>query len=150
MKKVLFLLACLVSLSAFAQETTSLDGPSVIVHKDPRIDALVKKQSNINITVKKAAGRTMPGYRLLIVNTNSRDEAIAAKTKIYTHFPDQKAYLTYQSPFFKLKAGNYQTRDEAKRYQALMNNLFPKGVFIVSETIEVKPEKDPEQTPLNP
>jgi len=150
MKKVLFLITCLVSLSAFTQETTSLDGPSVIVHKDPRIDALVKKQSNINITVKKAAGRTMRGYRLLIVNTNSRDEAIAAKTKIYTHFPDQKAYLTYQSPFFKLKAGNYQTRDEAKRYQSLMNNLFPKGVFIVSETIEVKPEKDPEQAQLNP
>lgn len=137
-------------MTAFAQEPTTLDGPSVIVHKDPRIDALVKKQSNINITVKKAAGRTMRGYRLLIVNTNSRDEAIAAKTKIYTHFPDQKAYLTYQSPFFKLKAGNYQTRDEAKRYQSLMNNLFPKGVFIVGETIEVKPEKDPEQAQLNP
>ncbi len=59
----------------------------MIVHKDPRIDALVKKQAAINIAYKKAAGRTAQGYRLLIINTNSRDEAIAAKTRIYTHFP---------------------------------------------------------------
>jgi hypothetical protein len=133
-------LFCLVTLNA--QDTLVYDGPSVVVHKDSRIDALVKKQANINIAVKKASGRTMRGYRLQIINTNSRDEAIAAKTKIYTHFPDQKAYLNYQSPFFKLKAGNYQTRDEAKRYQELMNTLFPKGVFIINDIIEVKPEKD--------
>jgi hypothetical protein len=148
MKTTLFLLSFFLLNQSFAQDTTAYSGSSVIVHKDPRVDALVKKQANINIAVKKAAGRTMRGYRLLIVNTNRRDEAIAAKTKVYTHFPDQKAYLTYQSPFFKLKAGNYQTRDEAVRYQKLMNVLFPKGVFIISETIEVKPEKETEETPL--
>lgn len=144
MKKLLVLVGLFISLFSQAQDSTSV-GPAVVVHKDPRVDLLVRRQSSINITAKKAAGRTMPGYRLLVLNTNSRDEVIAAKTKIYTHFPDQKAYLTYQSPFFKLKAGNYQSRDEAKRYQTLMNTLFPKGVFIISETIEVKPEKEPEE-----
>ena len=150
MKITLVSLLCFLTIASSAQDSTSFGGSSVLVHKDPRIDALVEKQSYINIAVKKAAGRTMRGYRLMIVNTNSRDEAIAAKTKIYTHFPDQKAYLTYQSPFFKLKAGNFQTRDEAKRYQSLMNNLFPKGVFIISDIIEVKPEKEAEDTPLLP
>ena len=46
-------------------------------------------------------------------------------------------------PFFKLKAGNFKTRDEAKRYQSLMNAIFPKGVFIINDVIEVKPELDP-------
>ena len=152
MKKAILILSLFFFKASIAQDnnTTTVDGPAVVVHKDPRVDALVKKQASINITNKKAAGRTMRGYRLLVVNTNSRDEAIAAKTKIYTHFPDQKAYLTYPSPFFKLKAGNYQTRDEAVRYQKLMNTLFPKGVYIINETIEVKPEKDSEDTPLNP
>ena len=142
MKKILVSLFCLVAVTSFAQDTIAYTGPMVIVHKDPRLDALVKKQSSINIAARKAAGRTMPGYRLLVINTNSRDEAIAAKAKVYTHFPDQKAYLTYQAPFFKIKAGNYQSRDEAKRYQELMNTLFPKGVFIIHDTIEVKPEKE--------
>lgn len=142
MKQFLVIFFLLVAKLSFSQDTTALSGPAVIVHKDPRVDALIKKQAAINSAIKKTTGRTMKGYRLLIINTNSRDEAIAAKTKIYTHFPDQKAYLNYQSPFFKLKAGNYQTREEAKRYQDLLNVLFPKGVFIISDTIEVKAEKE--------
>lgn len=143
MKKFLFILSLFLLKTSVAQDTLLLSGPALIVHKDSRVDALVKKQAAINERAKKVTGRTMRGYRLLVLNTNSRDEAIAGKTKIYKHFPDQKAYLTYQSPFFKLKAGNFQTRDEARRYQALMNTIFPKGVFIISETIEVKPEIDP-------
>lgn len=137
MKKLLLLLCLFVLKTSFGQDSLLLSGPSMIVHKDPRADALVKKQAEINDRSRKIAGRTMRGYRLLVLNTNNRDEAIAAKTKIYTHFPDQKAYLTYQSPFFKLKAGNFQTRDEAKRYQTLLNTIFPKGVFIISDIIEV-------------
>ena len=147
MEKLLLVISLFVLKTSFAQDT--LIGPTVIVHKDARIDALVKKQAAINIAVRKATGHTMKGYRLMVLKTNSRDEAIAAKTKIYTHFPDVKAYLTFQSPFFKLKAGNFQTRDEAKRYQSLMNVLFPKGVFIISDIIEVNPVKE-EENPLSP
>ena len=143
MKQLLFALSLFLLKTSFAQDTLLLSGPSLVVHKDSRIDLLVKKQASINERSKKITGRTMRGYRLLVLNTNSRDEAIRAKTKIYQHFPDQKAYLTYQSPFFKLKAGNFQTRDEAKRYQSLMNTIFPKGVFIIGDVIEVKPEPDP-------
>lgn len=145
MKKILLALCLFAIHNAFGQDSLVYNGPSVVVHKDPRMDALVKKQAEINARSKKITGRTMRGYRLLVLNTNSRDEAIAGKTKIYQHFPDQKAYLTYQSPFFKLKAGNFQTRDEAKRYQSLMNTIFPKGTFIISEIIEVKPEIDPSE-----
>lgn len=133
------------SVNSYAQLNNSYpDTQAVIVHKDPRIDILIKKQQAINTAFKKAGGRTMRGYRLLVVNTNSRDQAIAAKTKIYTYFPELKVYLVYQTPFFKIKAGNFQTRDEAKRYQELMNNVFPKGVFIINDTIEVAPQKDEE------
>ncbi|MDQ3279516.1 MAG: SPOR domain-containing protein [Bacteroidota bacterium] len=143
MKQLLLLLCLFVLKTSFAQEALPVTGPTLIVHKDDRVDALVKKQASINERSKRVSGRTMRGYRLMVLNTNNRDEAISAKTKIYTHFPDQKAYLTYQSPFFKLKAGNFKTRDEAKRYQSLMNAIFPKGVFIVNDVIEVKPELDP-------
>ena len=149
MKQILLLAGLFFAVESFAQDSALLDGPPVLVHKDPRIEALVKKQAAINSAFRKAAGRTMSGYRLLIINTNSRDEAVAAKTKVYTHFPDQKVYLSYQSPFFKLKAGNYQTREEAKKYQELMKILFPKGVFIMNDIIEVKPEKDEDVPPSN-
>ena len=120
------------------------DTSSVVVHKDPRLDVLLKKQGDINAAIKKANARTARGYRLLVINTNKRDEAIAAKTKVYTSFPELKAYLVYQSPYFKLKVGNFKTRDEAIQYQKSLGFYFPKGVFIIPDTIEITPEKDSE------
>lgn len=146
MKSILLLLTLAFSLPGFAQyDTTRRWEGSVVVHKDPRIDMLIAKQASINTTSKKMYGRTMRGYRLMVMNTNKRDEAIAAKTKVYTAFPELKAYLVYQAPFFRLKAGNFKTRDEAARYQRMMNTYFPKGVFIVNDVIEVKPEETPEE-----
>ena len=137
MKTGMFLLILLCSFTGFSQDTSS-----VVVHKDPRIDLLIKKEADINLAIKRASSRTAKGYRLMVINTAKRDEAISAKTRIYTYFPELKAYLIYQSPYFKLKAGNFRTRDEAEKYQKELSVYFPKGVFIISETIEVKPEKD--------
>ncbi|HEU4471392.1 MAG TPA: SPOR domain-containing protein [Flavisolibacter sp.] len=138
MKYLFVLLLSFCSKGLLAQDSLS----SIVVHKDPRVDVLVKKQADVNAAIKKAAARTAKGFRLLVVNTNKRDEALAAKTRIYTHFPELKAYLVYQSPYFKLKAGNFKTREEAKQYQASLAAFFPKGVFIINDVIEVTPEKD--------
>ena len=137
--RYVFLLAFMVlARVAGAQDTTGM----VIVHKDPRLDLLVRKQAEANAYIKRSTARTARGYRLLVINTNKRDEAIAAKTRIYTNFPELKAYLVYQSPFFKVKAGNFRTRDEALQYQKTLSPFFPKGVFVVMDVIEVTPEKD--------
>jgi hypothetical protein len=139
MKYIFFFSLLLIVFNAPGQDTSS-----VVVHKDPRLDILLKKQGEINTAVKRANARTARGYRLLVINTNKRDEAIAAKTKVYSNFPELKAYLIYQSPYFKLKAGNFKTREEAQQYQKTLGYYFPKGVFIVSDIIEVTPEKDNE------
>jgi hypothetical protein len=142
MKTLLVLLSFFLFSTGFAQTDS---GAGVVIHKDPRVDLLVKKQASINIISKKSIGRTMKGYRLMVLNTNKREDAIAAKTKVYTYFPELKAYLVYQAPFFRLKAGNFQTRADAEKYRKDMNPLFPKGVFIVNDTIEVKAEKTEEE-----
>jgi SPOR domain len=144
MKKLLLLIGLFVLKTGFSQNVSFSDSTSVVVHKDPRVDALVKKQAAVNAAIKRASARSMKGYRLLILNTNKRNEAIDAKAKIYTYFPDLKAYLVYQTPYFKLKAGNFRTRDEADRYRKSMASIFPKGVFIINDTIEITPEKDKE------
>lgn len=147
MKKLLPALFLLFTTAAFAQADNNsgadAQAATVVVHKDARIDALVKKKAAINKSAKKSMSRTMRGYRLMVINTNSREEAIAAKTKLYTYYPDVKSYLQYQSPYFKLKAGNFQTRDEAEKYRKAMSTMFPKGVFIINDIIEVRGEKDP-------
>jgi hypothetical protein len=140
MKYLLFFSIVLISFSAAAQDTSA-----VVVHKDPRLDLLLKKQGDVNAAIRRANARTAKGYRILVVNTNKRDEAIAAKTKVYTNFPELKAYLIYQSPYFKLKVGNFKTREEAQQYQRNLGFYFPKGVFVIPDIIEITPEKDSDE-----
>jgi hypothetical protein len=141
MKTLLAIAALILFQTGFAQDRSDTNiKTAVIVHKDPRVDVLVKKQAASNASIKKASSRTAKGFRLMVVNTSKRDEAIAAKTKLYSYYPELKSYLVYQSPFFKVKVGNFKTRPEAEKYRKQMNTLFPKGVFIVNDVIEVKPE----------
>ncbi|MFZ9386592.1 MAG: SPOR domain-containing protein [Chitinophagaceae bacterium] len=149
MKFISFALSILFALPVFAQTDTTavpvVDSGTVKIYKDPRLDQLVNKQATINEVTSRDARRTDKGFRLMIISTTSRDEAIAAKTKIYTYFPDLKAYLWYQSPYFRVKAGNFKERKEAEEYQKRLNVYFPRGVFIMKDVIEVKPGKGTEQ-----
>ncbi len=128
---------------SFAQVDSTIkeipDSNTVIIHKDPRLEMLIKKQASINEITSRDARRTDKGFRLMIISTTNRDEAIAAKTKIYTYFPELKAYLWYQSPYFRVKAGNFKDRKDAETYQKRINTYFPRGVFIMKDVIEVKP-----------
>ena len=144
MKPVFISLFLLFSFSLFSQQTT-IDTSSVVIHKDPRIDLLVKKQAEINDETTRNARKVGRGFRLLVINTNKRDEAISAKTKLYQFFPELKSYLLYQSPYYKLKAGNFKERKDAESYQKKLNAFFPRGVFVMNDLIEVKPDKEAEE-----
>ena len=50
----------------------------------------------------------------------------------------------YQSPFFKLKVGNFIDREEAEIYLLDIKHLFPTGAYVVRDVVEVKPEKNSE------
>ena len=144
--KLIFTIAAFTfAFTCFAQKDTSgvtpVDSNTVIVHKDARLDLLVKKQATINEETSRDGRRTDKGFRLMIISTNNRDEALAAKTKVYTFFPDLKAYMWYQSPYFRVKAGNFKDRKDAEAYQRRLNTYFPKGVFIMKDIIEVKAGK---------
>lgn len=134
MKYLFFVLALCISANLMAQ--------SVAVHKDPRIDILIRKQAEVNnvSTRNSTKRRFAKGYRVLVASTTSRTEAVAARTKVLTYYPELKPYMNHQSPYFKVTAGNFLTRGEAAAYQKRMSAVFPGGVFIINATVEVKPE----------
>ena len=138
MKLLISAIALLCSVVVVAQTSTSVN-----VYKDPRIDLLLKKQAEANdlSTRNTAKRRTAKGYRLLVVSSNNRADAIAARTKILTNFPELKAYMWYQSPYYKVKAGNFTSRNDAMAYQKRMATLFPGNIFIMNDIVEVKPDE---------
>jgi hypothetical protein len=141
MKKLFFLAALFISITTFAQ-TNAKDSNSVIIHKDQRIDLLKNKQAQINEVTSREARKSAKGFRLLVIRTNNPDEAIAAKTKVYTYFPELKAYLWHQSPNYNVKVGNFTDRKEAEAYQKKLTAYFPK-VFIMNDIVEVKLDNKP-------
>ena len=114
------------------------DSSYVSIIKDNRVDGLIKRQIQVNEETSRNARRQDKGFRLLVISTTLRDEALAAKTKVYSYFPELKAYLFHQSPYYKVKAGNFRDRKDAELYQRRLQLLFPKGVFIINVLIEVK------------
>jgi hypothetical protein len=119
----------------------------VFVHKDHRLDVLEKRYAEINETAAKLAARSAMGYRLQVLSTNDRDFAMQTKSKLLQRYPEQKTYMFFQLPYVKLRFGNFKTKEEAETYRKQITKMMDgASVYIVPERIEVKPEKDEEET----
>jgi SPOR domain len=116
---------------------------SIVVTKDSRLDILTQKQSLIN---KRSAMMTSngmyKGYRLQLLNSNNRNQAFKLKYDLLTAYPDQKAYVSYQAPYFKVRFGNFLHRDEAEKMKKQLSKTYPTGVFVVEDAIEYTPKGD--------
>ena len=134
MYKLLFSMLLFATLGARAQ----VDSATVVVTKDPRIDLLVRKQIAINEETTRESRRFVPGFRIQVINSPDRKQVYAAKTKVYENFPDLKPYLLYQAPNYKLRVGDFKTQEEAEAALQDLQRLFPSGLYVIRDTIEIK------------
>jgi len=134
MEKIVFVALLFLALRGSAQTDTG----GIVVDKDPRVDALVQKQIEINEVTTRDARRNVPGFRIQVLNSPDRNKVYAAKVKIYEQYPDLKPYLLYQAPNYKLKVGNFKTQDEAEQAMQQLSKLFPSGLYVIRDIIEIK------------
>jgi hypothetical protein len=110
----------------------------VVVEKDPRIEQLVRKQIEINEVTTRESRRFVAGFRIQVTNSPDRAKVFAAKAKVFEQFPDWKPYLLYQSPNYKLRVGNFKTQEEAQDAMKQLSKLFPSGLYVIPDVIELK------------
>lgn len=128
-------------LSAIAADTT-------IVTKDPRLDVLTQKQRVINQKLSMMAGNGLyKGFRIQVISTPKREDAMRVKADLLTNYPDQKSYILYQSPNFKVRIGNFIRREDALKLKELLNKSYPQGVYLVEDAVEYNPRED--ELPVN-
>jgi len=137
MKKIFILVLLFCVNRSFAQT----DSGVVIVHKDPRVDQLIKKQIQINDITTRDSRRNVAGFRIMVISSSDRNKVFSTKAKIYQQYPELKPYILYLPPNYKLKVGNFKTQEEAQPYFDRLLKLYPTGVYIIHDMIEVKPEK---------
>jgi sporulation related protein len=116
---------------------------TIIVHKDPRLDIFTEKQSAVNkLTSKMTSSGLYKGYRLQILSTRSRDEAFKLKTELLQMFPNHQTYILFQSPYFKVRIGNYFRRSDAESFKNRFLQKLSRNVYIVEDAIEYTPGED--------
>ncbi|MDP3392935.1 SPOR domain-containing protein [Sediminibacterium sp.] len=119
---------------------------TVIIVKDARLDMLVAKQNQINKrTAMMTSAGLYKGYRLQLISTAKRDNANQVKTDFMNRFPEQKTYTLFQSPNFKVRIGNFLKKEDAEKYRNQISKFFPKGIYIVEDTIEYTPPEEEQE-----
>lgn len=122
---------------------TSYSQDSVIVRKDGRLDMLNSIQAKLN---QKAAKMTYNGlyhgFRLQVLSTQSREQAFQLKAELLQRYPEQKAYAIFQSPYFKIRFGDFIDRADANRYKQLLSSVYPQVIYIVNDNVEYTPKED--------
>ncbi len=110
---------------------------TIVVQKDPRLDILSSKQLQANQrSAKMTPDGLIKGFRIQVLSTTKRDEAFNLRTELQAKYPDQKVYVVFQSPSFKVRIGNFLKKEEAEKLKIQMNKSFPNGVYIVEDGIE--------------
>lgn len=116
---------------------------TIIIHKDARLDILTEKQTAINkVTAKMSANGLFRGYRLQVLNTRNRDDAFKTKASLLENFPDEKVYVLYQSPYFKVRVGNFINRNDAEDFKKELSLFYGQPAYVIDDMIEYIPKAD--------
>src|SRR5690606_16517490 len=121
---------CMVVVSAtlvFAQSG------SVEIIKDPRIDGLIKQQSEI---VPPATSPQITGYRTQLFFYSEKAKVDQARIRFVTQFPKVETYITYNAPNYFLRVGDFRSQLEAEKVKAELGQEFPTS-FVVKEKINL-------------
>ncbi|UAY52801.1 SPOR domain-containing protein [Ferruginibacter albus] len=143
MKKiVLIAITSFVYTSLLAQDSAA--AKNVFVTKDSRLDILAKKEAEFNEADGALTGKYTKGYRLLVLNTTDRAQALKIRAQLLQSFPDEKIYMTFQAPNIKLKFGDFLDKDEAEKYKSELEDskIITGNIYVVSELVENKPSKE--------
>lgn len=126
----------------WAQDSTLLkndnDTNIIIINKDPRLDLLSAKQKEINLksSLLTSSGQ-VKGFRIQVLNSNRRDEADLIKSELLRRFPEEKSYLTYQAPNFRVRIGNFIDMQDAQKFRNRVAKLYPgRGIYVVTDIID--------------
>lgn len=118
----------------------TLPNTGTLIYEDERIGVLGEKMAEYNLSLSKKT-QIVSGYRLMMLNTTDRNQAMQLRSALLQKFPEQKVYTTFLAPYIKLKFGNFLTREEAESMKKNMEKmkLVEGNIYIISEKVEKKP-----------
>ena len=114
--------------------------PNVAVHQDSAIT---------NLMIDKTLGfqrgvQEVDGFRVQVYASNlpqvAKNEALLLQQELAPRV-DVEIYVISEPPFWKVRLGNFKTREEATEYKEMLNMLFPDlrgGTYVVQDKVIIK------------
>lgn len=127
--------------------TTS--GGNVAVYEDESIKHVLGRPMSPPRTVYTTADGTtqfyrMRGFKVQAFSGNnqrtSKDEAHRKQGQINGAFPDLETVVLFESPFWRLRVGNFTSREEAQNAMEELQRAFPsfgKEMYIVVDEVKI-------------
>ena len=147
MKKIVLMIVALGCATAVATATEptlfeALAAPdsatqaNVVVHQDSIMRAALEAQQ------VRGNETTMRGFRVQLFSSNNartaREAAFKVEKTIREKLPHMAVYVTYTSPFWRVRVGNYPTHDDAQRLRQYLIEQLPQlstETYIVPDQI---------------
>lgn len=152
MKKILVVISVLFSVLLNAQDlklpakdifqqlavVDSASGATVKVFQDVRIENSLADRKPARL-VQSGTGA---GYRIQVFSSNvqrtAKSEAFNIEKEIRDYFPETGVYVSYTSPFWKVRVGDFKTADEAAAFRSELLKAFPQlrnAIYTVKDKI---------------
>lgn len=151
------------SLIEFMENDSSMVLSNVNVFKDPRLEVLSERASLIaksdyiekkknelglngvkNYDPIKRGTKTVTGsivnrkgFRVVIYSGADRNAALNAKRIFMRQYTSTRSYMSYNAPNFKIRVGDFATKDEANKFMKQILKSFPSS-FIVPDIVTIK------------
>jgi hypothetical protein len=139
MRIIYALLLILLPASVFAQEereAAPADTAGVVLHADPRIAALFQKKHESGFHGIRGAIRSQRGFRVQIYNGNDRNEANQRKIDFIRRYPNMRSYMSFISPSFRLKVGDFASRADAVKFWQQVAGIYSASM-VVPDIVEI-------------
>ncbi|MFW5753430.1 MAG: SPOR domain-containing protein [Marinilabiliaceae bacterium] len=152
MRGIFVFIFVLVAASLLAREPDDLNDPdgnvfeilqaveddegTIHINQSERMEKLVLTHIDMN---ERADG--VEGYRVQLFSgggSKAREEALDVKGKVLSNWSDEKVYVEYSAPFWRVRVGSFRHKHEALPLKEKLSEEFPASYIVRVSNIPLK------------
>ncbi len=108
--------------------STSIYAQQVYTPSNVKADANIEQLLKLHTAASR--NRTVAGYRVQINQETNRDLVRGEKVLLLQQYPNLKTYEVYQSPYFKVRAGDFTNRLAAFKLYSDLKPMFKRCIIV--------------------
>ena len=81
--------------------------------------------------------KQIAGYRVLVFTTDNLEEANSIKSEIYFKTDQKPVYISFEPPFYKVKAGDFINSNEASEFEFKLTQMGYSESKVIRDTVNI-------------